>query len=359
MSSFIAFILVISNIQHFITTSYSHIITEDTTFYYKQLTTDPSLIMEVEFSILCIDYGLRFNMYTTKDHANLQRNYFCQNYKHLYNQPLWVPLRSGNHGHYICLEEKNGLLLCTWKTTIQDFKARNLGFSFGYECDNPDRASLEGLSFNISVSGQRNKSECIPIYKTTGHDCSEFYSFVSFPNLFGYSQEQAVEIGVALFQAISLFPGGCYKFLKEMFCYILIPKCDSIRNVTVPPCRENCWDFDKGCFGIIKKILNYTGTKTSFLNCNYLPKKGLDDKCFYKAVTCEDPPKIPNGKIEGGVITKGTYTLHTQLNISCVNETFVMKGNNTITCGYTGTWSKPPQCSTRMPSTTSSGACAL
>ena len=32
------------------------------------------------------------------------------------------------------------------------------------------------------------------------------------------------------------------------------------------------------------------------------------------------------------------------LNIKCVNETFVIKGNHTITCQYNGTWSQPPQC---------------
>ena len=45
-----------------------------------------------------------------------------------------------------------------------------------------------------------------------------------------------------------------------------------------------------------------------------------------------------------GALRNGTYPLHTQLNIKCVNETFVMKGNSTIMCQYTGTWSKPPQC---------------
>ena len=83
------------------------------------------------------------------------------------------------------------------------------------------------------------------------------------------------------------------------------------------------------------------------MNCDYLPRISGDIKCFYKAVTCEPPPKIPNGKIEGGIIN-GTYPLHTQLNIMCVNETFVMKGNNTITCMYTGTWPHPPRCILRV-----------
>ena len=59
-----------------------------------------------------------------------------------------------------------------------------------------------------------------------------------------------------------------------------------------------------------------------------------------KTVTCEALPKIPNGRIEGGAITNRTYPLHTELNIKCVNDTFVIKGNSSITCQYTGTWTQ-------------------
>ena len=134
-------------------------------------------------------------------------------------------------------------------------------------------------------------------------------------------------------------PGGCYKFQLEMLCYIFGPKCDVTRRVTIPPCRENCWDFVNGCLGLVQKIAHNSDFKT-FLNCDYLPTVGSDIECFYKAVTCEALPKIPNGIIEAGAITNRTYPLHTELNIKCVNDTFVIKGNSSITCQYTGTWTQ-------------------
>ena len=343
MYFFIAVMLVTLNIHYvdLATIRYLKTITEDTTFYYKQLTTYPSLIVEVEFSILCIDNGLRLNMYTTKDNVNLQKNCTAEHGDQLHNEDLWVPLRLGNYRHYICIKKENGPLFCRGKTIIQDFKARNIGFSIGYGCDHLNPASLKGLSFNISVSGQRNKTDCVPLHYRPRLDCSKFYSFVSFPNLWGQKQQEARDGALAFRKVISLFPDGCYKFLEEMLCYIFIPKYDVMRNVTVPPCRENCWDFEKGCLGIVQKA--YPNTKI-FLNCNYLPEKDSDITCYYRVVTCEDPPKIPNGKVEGGIITNGTHPLHTQLHVKCINETFVMKRNNTITCQYTGTWSQPPRC---------------
>ena len=339
MSSAIAVMLVILNIKYVATIRYSHTITEDKAFYYKQLTTFPSLIMEVEFSILCIDNSLKLNMYATRDNINLRRNCSVQHYGQLFNEDLWFPLRSGSYRHYVCLKKDNGLLHCTGKTVIQDFKVRNLSFSIGYYCDHP-KASIKGLSFNISVSGQRNKSNCVPLNTTS---CSKFYSFASFLNLLGFKLQEAWYNGGTLWKIVPVFR-GCYKFLREMICHLYIPKCDVMRSLTIPPCRENCWDFQKGCLGILKKMVNYTGTHKTWLNCNYLPKKGSSDQCFYRAVNCNVPPRIPNGKIEGGDIINGTYPLHTQLSIMCTNETFVMKGNSTITCGYSGTWSKLPQC---------------
>ena len=174
-------------------------------------------------------------------------------------------------------------------------------------------------------------------------NCVKFYPFASFPNLFGSQQQEALAMAEEVVLVSNQGPVGCYKFLLEMSCYLFIPKCDVTGRMTIPPCRETCWDFVNGCLGVAQKLFKDNALKT-FLNCNYLPTGGSDIKCFYKAVTCEAPPKVPHGKIEGGTITNGTYPLHTQLNIECLNETFVIKGSHTITCQYTGTWSQPPQC---------------
>ena len=202
---------------------------------------------------------------------------------------------------------------------------------------------LMGVSFNISVSGQRNKTDCIPLQNRPQLNCVKFYPYASFPNLWGQEDEEGRHIGEALKMGIEKPPGSCYKFQLEMTCYVFVPKCDVTRRVTIPPCRENCWDFVHGCLAAVKKFLSKSYLKT-FLNCDYLPTVGSDVKCFYKAVTCGLPPKISNGKLVDGALRNGTYPLHTQLNIKCVNDTFVIKGNRTITCQYNGTWSKPPQC---------------
>ena len=297
------------------------------------------------FSIVCIDapHTIRLNFYTTEDKIKLQKNCSFQNNGQLLNRHMWVPLKPDNED---CLKDKNGLLHCVGKTVIQDFKPRKISFSFGNSCKFPDANSLKGLSFNISVSDQRNKSECVPLQiRPNLKDCAKFYPFVSFPNLLGGQEQEAIYTAGSLYLPFKKIPGGCYKFLLEIFCYIFGPKCDVTRRVTIPLCRETCWDFLNGCERKFRKLLNYKKIDiTDSLNCNYLPTVGSDIKCFYKAVTCEAPPKIPNGRIEGGVHNKWNISLHSQLNIKCVNDTFVMKGNSTITCQYTGTWSKPPQC---------------
>ena len=321
----------------------SHTISEDTMWYYKQLTTEPSLITEIEFSIVSIDapHTLKFNLYTTKDHINIEKKCSFQANGQLFNEHLWVPLRSTNNA---CLKDKNGLVHCAGKTVIQDFKLRRISFSFGNPCEFPHANSLKGLSFNISVSSQRNKSECVPVQNRRNlKDCAKFYPFASFPNLLGGQEQEAIYTAGATFLLFQQMPGGCYKFQLEMLCYIFGPKCDVTRRVTIPPCRENCWDFVNGCLGLVQKIVHNSDLKT-FLNCDYLPTVGSDIECFYKAVTCEAPPKIPNGRIVDGTITNRTYPLHAQLNIKCVNDTFVIKGNRTIICQYSGTWSQPPQC---------------
>ena len=324
---------------------YSHTITEDTKWYYKQLTTNPSLIMDIEFSIVFLDTlgTFRFNLYTTEDHINIQKQCPFQHYEQLYNEDLSAPLWLGSYRNYSCSKRRDGFRYCKGKTVMQDFKPRNLGISLGYGCHHSDARSFKGVSFNISASGQRNKTDCIPLQNRPQLNCVKFYPYASFPNLWGQEDEEGCHVGEALKLGIEKPPGSCYKFQLEMTCYVFVPKCDITRRVTIPPCRENCWDFVHGCLAAVKMFLSKSGLKT-FLNCDYLPAVASDINCFYKSVTCEAPPKILHGKIEDGVISNGTYPLHTQLNIKCVNEPFVIKGNHTITCQYTGIWSPPPQC---------------
>ena len=341
-------VFLLLNVHYVAAVRFSHTVTEDTTWYYQQLTTEPSLIVEIEFSIVCLDGpgSIKFNLYTTEDNVKLQKNCSFEAGSQLHNGNMWVPLRPQNKA---CRKNRNGLLYCTGKTVIQDFKPRRISFSFGNSCESPDRNSLKGLSFNISASGLRNRTDCNPIHWILAV-CSEFYSSISFPNLLGYQEPEAIYTSAAAIMSWlnNQEIDGCYKFLLEILCYIFSPKCDVTRGVTIPLCRENCWDFMNGCERLIrKKVIDYTSDIKDFLNCDYLPTMGGDVKCFYKAVTCDAPQKIHNGKIEGGAITIGTYPLHSQLTIMCVNETFIVKGNRTISCEYSGKWSQIPKCTLR------------
>ena len=168
---------------------YSNTITEDTKWYYKQLTTNPSLIMDIEFSIVFLDTlgTFRFNLYTAEDHINIQKQCPFQHYEQLYNEDLSAPLRLGSYKNYSCSKRRDGFRYCKGKTVMQDFKPRNLGISLGYGCHHSDARSLKGVSFNISVSGQRNKSECVPVQNQTSisKTVASFTHYASFPNLLG------------------------------------------------------------------------------------------------------------------------------------------------------------------------------
>ena len=281
----ICVLLLLLKLHHVGSVTHSHTFTEDTTWYYKQLTTEPSLIVEIQFSVVCIEapHTFRLNFYTTEDNINLQENCSFQTYGQLHNQHLWFPLRSINND---CLKDKNGLLHCSGKTVIQDFKPRRISFSFGKYCGILDGTSLKGLSFNISVSGQRNKTDCVPLRPKRDLNCLKFYSLGSFPNLLGGTQQDAVFMGGTAVTMFNTFPGDCYKFLVEILCYIFSPKCDSMRRVMIPLCRESCWDFVRGREGEVRKVANDNKTDIKvFLDCDYLPTVGSDIECFYKAVT--------------------------------------------------------------------------
>ena len=202
MSLHIICVLLLLGADHVDLIILSHTISEDTTWYYKQLTTEPSLITEIQFSIVSIDapHTLRFNLYTTKDHINIEKKCSFQAYGQLFNEHLWVPLRPTNN---VCLKDKNGLLHCEGKTVIQDFKPRRISFSFENPCEFPHANSLKGLSFNISVSSQRNKSECVPVQNRRNlKDCAKFYSFASFPNLLGGQEQEAIYTAAALWYIV-------------------------------------------------------------------------------------------------------------------------------------------------------------
>ena len=80
---------------------------------------------------------------------------------------------------------------------------------------------------------------------------------------------------------------------------------------------------------------------STWFNCNYLPSKNGNIPCIYKPVVCQPPPNVTNAVSSTG---NGTYQAPATVKYSCESDKFHLEGNNTITCKYSGQWSKLPQC---------------
>ena len=80
------------------------------------------------------------------------------------------------------------------------------------------------------------------------------------------------------------------------------------------------------------------------MDCNYLPSVNDPIPCYYKPVTCDLPPNVTNARISNGIKLNGTYLATSQVEYECLNETFQMEGNSTVTCLYSGEWYKLPKC---------------
>ena len=162
----------------------------------------------------------------------------------------------------------------------------------------------------------------------------------------------------------NLFRESCYQHLEEAICYIVFPKCEDNRLITV--CRETCTDFMNVCVeewlsvleGVSPSEINLQILKTAVENisvenfwmslCNYLPSKYGATPCFYKPVTCEHPPKVKYSVVQSEAIPGNkTYLLNSKLTYSCENETKTDDNDSTVTCMYSGKWSKPTQCKSK------------
>ena len=122
----------------------------------------------------------QIDFYTTKDDINLRTNCSNNNYGQLGNQDLHSPLREGDKGHSTCkLDDVDpDMLFCDGRFTMQDYKPRHYGFSLGYDCTFLDRSSLRGLSFNVTISDQTNKTTCSKIPASYGGflNCERLYT---------------------------------------------------------------------------------------------------------------------------------------------------------------------------------------
>ena len=282
-------------------------------------------------------------------------------------------MRLGRYRFSYCENFKNDSKLrkCNGSATIQDYIPRNFGFSFGFYCGHA-KYSLKGLKFNISIYDQTNETECYPIPNDDFIQCRNHYSHMSLPNLVGapdwaFLSSRLKVIGTVVTLSF-LIAEPCYKHLQEVLCYAALPKCNSSESGIILPCKEMCYDLWNACegnfLGLLKKgasiqksvLYDLSQTLQKFavgpmgrseiLDCGYLPSRYGTIPCFYKAVTCEAPQNSNNAiiKTKHSGDNNDTYSVFSQVEYACANETLVLDGENTRSCLYSGQWSEKPKC---------------
>ena len=358
-------------------------ISTNTDFYYRKLSKFPSKLAILEYSIhfnftninvLCTKGVLCkviLEIYTTENDQNLKFNCSKDGFGQLRNENLHTPLtlRDKAHRYTTCTLRNvdSDILQCEGKVTTQDYKPRHYVFSFGFSCNILNKPSLIGLAYNFTMSGQSNETHCQPTPRDKhGLKCSEFYDFMSLPNMFGdLSLGRWTSFSWIFDSTISLalahLPKGvCYKYMKEVFCRVLFPQCDQVTDQVINICKETCLEFLDGCAPHVKdlsKTLNsspaslfidwrkFAGrTMFDWVDCNYLPSVKDPIPCYYKPVTCDPPAIVTNARIIDGIKPNETYIAKSQVEYECLNETFQMEGNSTVTCPYSGEWDKIPRC---------------
>ena len=370
----------------------SDVVREDTSFYYRTFSTFPSKLATLHYSVvynitminrLCDGVGCTvvLDIHTTEYDKILQSNCSNDGFGQLRNEYLHTQLRLRYRPYRFTackLDDVDlDMLHCEGRTTIQDYIPRDYGFSFGYECDFSVKPSLVGLWYNFTISGQSNETQCLPLpHHLPGNmnDCIGFYNHMSLPNMVGNPDINSLMESMNSFKIYHEFisymssqlpTGGCYKYMNEVLCRIYFPQCNQIGNQVIHICKETCFIFLNSCVEVWKPVLNSYfktakfekwkkyghGNISDFLDCNYLSTVNDSIPCYYKPVTCDPPPNVTNARIINNPEFNGTYLAMSEVDYECVDETFQMEGNSTVTCLYSGKWYKIPTCLKRQNET--------
>ena len=312
--------------------------------------------------------AVRLDIYTTQDDQNLRSN--CSNNVNgqLRNENLHTPLYNRGKPYRFTTCKWNdvdlGMLHCEGRISIQDYIPRHYGFSFGYHCKELVRPSFRGLSFNFTISRQTNRTRCIKIPKCDKHifRCRGYYEYTSLPNLIGdlniqnvsnWMDSNTASAYLGLISAI--YEQFCHKYLKEFICRIAYPECDPETEHVVHICRSNCYEILEACSKSFSSILQLMSSGLVPLSqrprnikhkvsCDYLPSINSSITCFNKPVTCELPSDATNVKIINRIKPNKAYFAMSQVEYECLDETFQIEGNSTVTCLYSGEWNKTPKC---------------
>ena len=211
--------------------------------------------------------------------------------------------------------------------------------------------------YNVSIYDQKNETECIPLPGSAASvECEGSHQYMTFPSLVGDLDWNMVHERADYFQnlrslAVLLMSteqnGTCYQHVGDLICKGMIPICDPVRKVMVPMCSEMCTAFIDSCIKQMASIMTKqstlpsslvirwlaevmeTGMEPVFIDCNYLPSVTGSIPCFYKNVTCNPPPVVPNAEILG---LRDAYTGLMTVQYVCSDESMELKGPMNSTC---------------------------
>uniref|UniRef100_W5KA79 Corin, serine peptidase n=1 Tax=Astyanax mexicanus TaxID=7994 RepID=W5KA79_ASTMX len=97
------------------------------------------------------------------------------------------------------------------------------------------------------------------------------YNTTRFPNFLGHQsqKESSVSWESSLFPA--LVQTNCYKYLMFFACTVLVPKCDPVTHLRVPPCRSLCRSSKDRC----ESVLSIVGLQwPEDTDCAQFPEEG-------------------------------------------------------------------------------------
>ena len=196
----------------------------------------------------------------------------------------------------------------------------------------------------MSIFEQIKTTNCLNWTKIDTCD----YLFPTFPSLIGACSFDSVKYLKTHKDRKEAFRTSdtnplCYDHFTEITCHILVPKCDASTGQVIHPCKEGCYDMTQMCKDDpgANKIF---GDSWEF-DCDYIPSVMSSTLCFYKPVTCYDPPHIQHAvkwRPQKPCLVY-LFSLHEVVKYFCKSG-FKIIGNSTITCMSSGQWSELPQC---------------
>ena len=147
-------LIVLYWIDGVVSVSISGTIEDDISFYYEELSAQPSTLATIAYSIWPgpgSDH-VDVQLYTTSNHVNIQIKCTFRPYSQVYNIGMLEHFQK---------KDCNGSNGCSKVRMIQDYIPRIFSFSLGNGCHR--QKSLKGTKYKVDVIPQTNETSCFAI----------------------------------------------------------------------------------------------------------------------------------------------------------------------------------------------------